>query len=105
MHKNTDLKRVACALSTATRFSVLQQGLAHMERFYFDLYNAETQIDEEGQLFPSRERAGAEALRILHDVARDEIPEGDHRRITVKMLNENREQIFEASLTMASLWS
>ncbi|MES0019954.1 hypothetical protein [Mesorhizobium sp. M0036] len=58
-----------------------------------------------GQLFPSRERAGAEALRILHDVARDEIPEGDHRRITVKMLNENREQIFEASLTMASLWS
>ena len=76
-----------------------------MERFYFDLYNSENQIEEEGQLFPSRERAGAEALRILHDVARDEMPEGEHRQITVKMLNENREQIFEASLTMASLWS
>ncbi|MGX5843075.1 DUF6894 family protein [Mesorhizobium sp. ArgA1] len=76
-----------------------------MERFYFDLYNTENQFDEVGQLFPNRERAGAEALRILHDVARDEMPEGEHRRITVKMLNENRQQIFEASLTMESLWS
>jgi len=76
-----------------------------MERFYFDLYNTESQMDEEGQLFPNRERAGAEALRILHDVARDEMPEGEHRRITVKMRNDKSEQIFEASLTMAAAWS
>ena len=79
--------------------------LPQMERFYFDLYNTDTQMDEEGQLFPSRERAGAEALRILHDVARDEMPEGDVRKITVRMRNDKSEQIFEASLTMASAWS
>ncbi|AZO08602.1 MULTISPECIES: hypothetical protein [unclassified Mesorhizobium] len=76
-----------------------------MERFFFDLYNTEqTQLDGEGQLFPSRERAGMEALRILHDIARDEMPAGDRLKITVKVRNE-KEQIFEASLTLDSAWS
>lgn len=77
-----------------------------MQRFYFDLYNTEqTQMDGEGQLFANRERAGMEALRILHDVARDEMPDGDQLKITVKVRNEQSEQIFEASLILASAWS
>ena len=77
-----------------------------MERFYFDLYNSENrQEDTEGQLFANRERAGMEALRILHDVARDEMPGGRHLTITVKVLDEKRDQIFEASLTLDSAWS
>ena len=77
-----------------------------MQRFYFDLCNSEhCQRDSEGQLFPSRERAGMEALRILHDVARDEMPVGEHLTITVKVLDEKREQIFEASLTLDSAWT
>ncbi|MBZ9848902.1 hypothetical protein LB565_13015 [Mesorhizobium sp. CA14] len=76
-----------------------------MQRFYFDLYNAEhSQEDTEGQLFASRERAGMEALRILHDVARDEMPGGKHLTITVKVRDEKRDQIFEASLTLDSAW-
>lgn len=77
-----------------------------MQRFYFDLYNSEhSQEDPEGQLFASRERAGMEALRILHDVARDEMPGGKHLTITVKVLDEKRDQIFEASLTLESAWT
>ncbi|MGX7872864.1 DUF6894 family protein [Mesorhizobium sp. ORM6] len=61
-----------------------------MERFYFDLYNSEhTRRDAQGQRFANRERAGMEALRILHDVARDEMPGGRHLTITVKVLDEN----------------
>ncbi|SFP36255.1 hypothetical protein SAMN03159463_04086 [Mesorhizobium sp. NFR06] len=77
-----------------------------MERFYFDLDNAEnSQEDTEGQLFPNRERAGMEALRILYDVALDEVPGGGHLSITVKVLDDKRDQIFEASLTLNSAWS
>jgi hypothetical protein len=77
-----------------------------MERFYFDLYNADhSQEDAEGQLFPSHESAGMEALRILHDVARDEMPGGRHLTIIVKVLDEKRDQIFEASLTLDSAWT
>ncbi|TIS61438.1 MAG: hypothetical protein E5W93_07805 [Mesorhizobium sp.] len=77
-----------------------------MERFYFDLYNTDhTQLDREGQLFPSRERAGVEALRILHDVASEEMTVGDQLKITVRIRNEKSEQIFEASLTLDSAWT
>ena len=65
-----------------------------MQRFYFDLYNTEhSQTDSEGQLLASRERAGMEALRILHDVARDEMPLGKHLAITVKVLDEQRRDV------------
>ena len=77
-----------------------------MERFYFDVYNNEhTQMDCEGQLFATRERAGMEALRILHDVAHDEMPGGDRLKITVKVRNARRKKIFEASLTLDSAWT
>jgi hypothetical protein len=77
-----------------------------MQRFYFDVYNTEhSQFDSDGQLFASRERAGLEALRILHDVARDEMPGGSHLAITVKVLDERRDQIFEASLKLESAWT
>ncbi|MDX8506298.1 hypothetical protein RFM40_13170 [Mesorhizobium sp. VK22E] len=38
----------------------------------------------------------------MYDVARDEIPGGDHLKITVKVRNEKRNQMFEASLTLDS---
>lgn len=77
-----------------------------MERYYFDLYNSEVcQVDDQGQLFASRERAGLEALRILQDIARDEMPGGQHLTITVKVLDEKRAQVFEASLTLDSAWT
>ncbi|MDX8468871.1 hypothetical protein RFM26_24490 [Mesorhizobium sp. VK23B] len=77
-----------------------------MERFYFDLYNTEqTQLDAEGQLLSNPERAGMEALRILHDVAWDEMQGGECLTTTVKVRNEKSEQVFEASLTLNAVWA
>ncbi|WP_292334756.1 hypothetical protein [Mesorhizobium sp.] len=61
--------------------------------------------DSEGQLFSSPENARKEALRILQDVARDEMPNSDNLKITIKMRTDKRGQIFEASLTVKSAWS
>jgi len=77
-----------------------------MERYYFDLYNAEHgQVDDEGQLFASRERARLEALRILQDIATDEAPGVERLNVTVKLRNAEKVQIFEASLTLDSTWN
>ena len=76
-----------------------------MQRFYFDVYNSEGPArDIEGQLFESRERASREALRILHDIARDEIPDLEPVKITVKIRTDGDRNIFEASLTFTSDW-
>jgi hypothetical protein len=77
-----------------------------MERYYFDLYNSEhCQVDDQGQLFVSRERARLEALRILQDIATDEAPGVERLNVTVKLRNAEKVQIFEASLTLDSAWN
>jgi hypothetical protein len=77
-----------------------------MKRYYFDLYNGDGLVlDENGQLFESRQQARAEAVRILHDIASDEMPDRDLVRITIKMRNEAKAQVFEASLTLNAAWS
>ena len=77
-----------------------------MDRYFFDVYNSGGHVlDEDGQLFKSRESASTEALRILHDVARDEMPDKELVKITVKVRGENGAQVFEASLILTSGWS
>ncbi|MDX8452855.1 hypothetical protein RFM98_08810 [Mesorhizobium sp. VK9D] len=77
-----------------------------MERYYFDLYNSEyCQVDDQGQLFADRQRAGLEALRILQDIARDEAPGAEQLKITVKLRDAKKVQIFEASLILDSAWT
>lgn len=77
-----------------------------MQRFYFDVYTLDgPETDTEGQLFETPERARTEALRILHDVAHDEMPDLDVAKITVKIRIDGDRQIFEASLTRTSDWS
>ncbi|CAN7302241.1 DUF6894 family protein [Mesorhizobium caraganae] len=77
-----------------------------MNRYFFDVYNTDGQVlDEEGQLFESPDRARAEALRILHDVARDEMPDRDLVKLTVKVRGGDGAQMFEASLILTAGWS
>ena len=77
-----------------------------MGRYFFDVYNSDGQVlDEEGQAFGSRDRARLEAIRILHDVARDEMPDRDLVKLTVKVRGENGAQVFEASLILTAGWS
>ncbi|BCG83743.1 DUF6894 family protein [Mesorhizobium sp. 113-3-3] len=77
-----------------------------MDRYFFDVYNSEGQVlDEEGQLFASKESAKDEALRVLQDVARDEMPDRDLFKLTVKVRSENGADVFEASLILMSGWT
>ncbi|RWE42724.1 MAG: hypothetical protein EOS78_04915 [Mesorhizobium sp.] len=77
-----------------------------MKRYHFDLYNGDGLVpDDDGQPFESREQARAEAIRILQDVARDEMPDRDLVKITVKVRNEAGAQVLEASLVLTALWS
>ncbi|AEH87466.1 hypothetical protein LB577_14445 [Mesorhizobium sp. B283B1A] len=77
-----------------------------MKRYYFDLYNGDGLVsDENGQLFESPEQARAEAIRILHDIARDEMPDRDLVKITLKMRDTGGTQVLEASLTLNAAWT
>ncbi|ESY66892.1 MULTISPECIES: DUF6894 family protein [Mesorhizobium] len=77
-----------------------------MKRYYFDLYNGDGLVsDENGQLFESPEQARAEAIRILHDIARDEMPDRDLVKITLKMRDKGGTQVLEASLTLNAAWT
>ena len=77
-----------------------------MDRYFFDVYNSEGHVlDEQGQPFESRERAKTEALRILHDVAHEEMPDRDLVKLTVKVRSHSGAQLFEASLILTSGWS
>ncbi|RUX98089.1 MULTISPECIES: hypothetical protein [unclassified Mesorhizobium] len=77
-----------------------------MKRYYFDLYNGDGLVsDEVGQLFESPEQARAEAVRILHDIARDEMPDRDLVKITLKMREKGGTRVFEASLTLNAAWT
>ncbi|PBB65294.1 hypothetical protein CK228_28990 [Mesorhizobium sp. WSM4312] len=76
-----------------------------MDRYFFDVYNSEGPVlDENGQLFASKESARDEALRVLQDVARDEMPDRDLFKLTVKVRGENGAKVFEASLILTSGW-
>lgn len=83
----------------------LTQGSPAMDRYFFDLYSSEGAVlDQDGQLFASRETARSEAVRILRDVAHDEMPDQDLVRLTVKVRGDKGAAVFEASLTLSSGW-
>ncbi|UVK43254.1 hypothetical protein BPNPMPFG_005030 [Mesorhizobium sp. AR07] len=76
-----------------------------MPRYYLDLYNGDgLTVDDDGQVFETRERLRREAIRILPDIVRDEMIENDRTAITVKVRDETGRHIFEASLVVSSGW-
>ncbi len=77
-----------------------------MPRYYLDLYHGDgLTVDEEGQVFETRAGLRREAMRILPDVLRDEMFDGDRARIMVKVRDESGSAVFEASLTLDSAWN
>lgn len=73
--------------------------------FYFDIGDGDDlMIDNEGSDLKSREHARREAIALLPDIARDELPDGDHHTFSVSVRNQEGKVIFEASLTLAAGW-
>jgi hypothetical protein len=76
-----------------------------MTRYYFDLHNGDGPTrDEHGIDLQSSKNIPGELARILLDVAKDELTDGDHAVISVTVRDESGSPISVASLTFTNEW-
>ena len=62
-----------------------------MRRFYFDIADTgRLTRDEEGLEFSDRQEARQQALATLGEIARDELPDGDHREFVIEVRDGGR---------------
>ena len=79
--------------------------LSPVPRFFIDTHDGDfSATDDEGQSFANAAGARKAALRALPEMARDGIPDGDHREFTVNVRNEGGEEIYTATLTLRGGW-
>ena len=60
--------------------------------------------DDEGQDLADAEAARKIALAALPDMARDKMPNGDHRTFCASVRDQTGVVIYEASLTLVGTW-
>ena len=91
------------------RLSVAGSACATRRRyaaFFFDVYDEDTSFrDEEGTELSDHEAARNSAMKLLPEMARDEVPrDGDRRAFTVVISDADRKAIYTATLSYAGLW-
>ena len=75
-----------------------------MPRFFFDIHDGDTCVDEQGLVFPDLDAAIGEAVRGLPQLAAHKIPGGDdHRHFTVVVRDEDGRPLYTAALTYVGL--
>lgn len=76
-----------------------------MPRYFFDVMDGERQTsDDEGLVLANRETARREAIASLIDLARDELPDGDHRSFVIKVREDDGDYMLAATLSLDSDW-
>jgi hypothetical protein len=77
-----------------------------MPRYFFHIFeNGETTLDDTGLEFDTDEQVQFEAMRVLPEIARDEVPaDGDRQAFTVLATDEAGHPVYTATLTFAGLW-
>jgi len=76
-----------------------------MPRYFIDTSDGDRSLrDEEGIELADDAAARLSALDALPDMARDVIPDGDERRLSVCVRNAESEVIYHATLTLAGRW-
>lgn len=94
------LRRFSAAGGTAA----FLPHLSDMPRFFFDTSDGErTVIDEIGMDLPDADAARRAALDALPDIARDVMPDGDRRQMSVTV-RRNRLAIYVAALELKGDW-
>lgn len=77
-----------------------------MPRFFFDIREEKRfTLDEDGAVFANAKDASEEALGILQDVVRFEIPIRPQSVLAVDMKDDRGKVLFTATLEMVSRWS
>jgi hypothetical protein len=77
-----------------------------MPRYFFDVHdNSDVVKDDTGTEFASLDEVRREAMRLLPDIAREEIPEHGHcRSFVVLVTDEDEHPIYSAMLSYTGLW-
>lgn len=76
-----------------------------MPRYYFDVDDGTGFIlDSYGIECGSLDAMRYAAVDALPDIARDELPDGDHRTMTVKVRDVGGQYLLEATLTVDVRW-
>lgn len=76
----------------------------HMPRFFFDIQDGQLTTDDVGTEFPNAHAARDAAIKVLPDIAREEISQGESRQVAVLMRNEAGQALFAASLILNAEW-
>ena len=72
-----------------------------MPRFYFDVIdNGRITRDEEALELTDFQHARNQALAALADMAKDELPDGDHREFVIEVRDGGPEPLLRASLAL-----
>ena len=72
-----------------------------MDRFYFNIHDGERFTrDGDAHLCQSHKAMRDAAIKVLPDIARDELPDGDQRNFTVKVRDESGHFLLEATLSL-----
>ncbi len=76
-----------------------------MPRYFFDIHNAgDFTPDKYGIDLDDDEEARSQAISLLPEMAREELPDGDQHEFAVKARNEEGTVVYEASLTLNGRW-
>jgi hypothetical protein len=76
-----------------------------MPRYFIDTDDNHTLvIDDEGEELPDDNAARRSALAALPDMARDKMPDGDHRTFCASARNVTGEVVYTATLTLVGAW-
>lgn len=77
-----------------------------MPRYFFDLHDGdEVQRDDTGTEFSSLDEVRREAMRLLPNIAREEIPEHSNcRSFVVLVTDEDERPVYSATLSYTGLW-
>jgi len=76
-----------------------------MPRYYFDTFDgADLCEDDQGVDFASDSEMRFAALDALPEIAREELPDGDHREMWVKVRSSDGADLFKATLSLRAEW-
>ena len=69
-------------------------------KFFFDIHDGELTTDDVGTDLPDLSAARDQAVTVLPDIARDELPDGDERVFQVVVRDEDGKPVFKATMSL-----
>ena len=76
-----------------------------MSRYFFDVHDGhDFTRDDDGVLCGTLRELSFQAVDVLPDIVREELPNGPRRTFSVKARDDTGAYVFRATLTLASAW-